>query len=76
MRILDSFSLKGYTAVVTGGAGPKFGSSISEALAEAGATVIVASRCLDTNETFVAELKDCNHTAYAEQLDIADVDSI
>ena len=76
MGILDKFSLKGYTAVVTGGAGPKFGSSISEALAEAGATVIVASRNLDKTREFVAELKDRNHTAYAEQLDITDIDSI
>ncbi len=76
MGILDTFSLKGYTAVVTGGAGPKFGSSISEALAEAGATIIVASRDLDKNRKFVAELKNRNHTAYAERLDITKVVSI
>lgn len=76
MGILDTFSLKGYTAVVTGGAGPKFGSSISEALAEAGATVIVASRSLAKNQEFVAELKDRNFTAHAEELDITDTNSI
>jgi NAD(P)-dependent dehydrogenase (short-subunit alcohol dehydrogenase family) len=43
MGILDKFSLKGRIALVSGGAGPMFGSSISEALAEAGATLISAS---------------------------------
>ena len=38
MGILDRFSLQGRIALVSGGAGPQFGSSISEALAEAGAT--------------------------------------
>ena len=36
MPILDRFSLKGKVALVTAGAGPLFGSSLSEALAEAG----------------------------------------
>ncbi|MEE2659233.1 MAG: hypothetical protein VX733_12060 [Candidatus Latescibacterota bacterium] len=31
MGILDRFSLQGRTALVTGGAGPMFGSSISDA---------------------------------------------
>ena len=39
MSILEKFSLKGRIALVSGGAGPMFGSSISEALAEAGATM-------------------------------------
>ena len=37
MSILDRFSLKERVALVTAGAGPLFGSSISQALAEAGA---------------------------------------
>ena len=52
MGILDRFSLKNRIALVSGGAGPMFGSSISEALAEAGATVITASRSLERNEAF------------------------
>ena len=49
MGILDKFKLDGRTALVTAGAGPLFGSSITQALAEAGATVITASRSLDRN---------------------------
>ena len=43
MGILDRFSLRGRVALVTAGAGPLFGSSISQALAEAGATATAAS---------------------------------
>lgn len=57
MSILDRFSLKGKVALVTAGAGPLFGSSITEGLAEAGATVITASRSLDRNEAFAAKLR-------------------
>lgn len=52
MSILDRFSLRGKIALVTAGAGPLFGSSISRALAEAGATVITASRSLEANQEF------------------------
>ncbi len=49
MNVLDSFSLKGKVALVTGGAGHKggYGAQISEALYEAGATVFIASRNMD-----------------------------
>ncbi len=76
MGVLDSFSLAGRTAVVTGGAGPQFGSSISEALAEAGATVVVASRGLENNRRFVAGLNERGFDAHPEALDITNVDSI
>jgi len=76
MGVLESFSLKGRIAVVTGGAGPQFGSSISEALAEAGATVVVASRDFENNRRFVAELNDRGFDAHPEELDITSPKSI
>lgn len=76
MGILDKFSLKGRIALVSGGAGPLFGSSISEALAEAGATLISASRSLERNEEFAERLRRQGHEAHALQLDITSLDSI
>lgn len=76
MGVLDSFGLKGRIAVVTGGAGPQFGSSISEALAEAGATVIVASRNMENNHRFVAGLNERGYDAHPEELDITNTESI
>jgi NAD(P)-dependent dehydrogenase (short-subunit alcohol dehydrogenase family) len=63
MPILDRFSLKGKISLVTAGAGPLFGSSLSEALAEAGAKVITASRSLERNEEFAAGLRDKGYDA-------------
>ena len=63
MPILDRFSLRGRVALITAGAGPLFGSSISTGLAEAGATVITASRSLDRNQEFAAGLRAAGHDA-------------
>ena len=76
MSILDRFSLRGRTALVTAGAGPLFGSSISTALAEAGATLITASRSLDRNQEFAESLRSQGHDAHAMQVDIEDTGSI
>ncbi|MDB5385348.1 MAG: Short-chain dehydrogenase [Planctomycetaceae bacterium] len=76
MGILDKFSLKGRIALVTAGAGPLFGSSISQSLAEAGATVITASRSLEANQEFAESLRSAGHEAYGMQFDLSDPDSI
>lgn len=76
MGILDRFSLKGRIALVTAGAGPLFGSSISQALSEAGATVITASRSLDANQQFAESLRAAGYDAHGMQFDLSDPDSI
>jgi len=76
MTILEKFSLKNRIALVTAGAGPQFGSSLSEGLAEAGATVITASRSLARNEEFAAALQEKNYDVHGAQLDISDIASI
>ncbi len=76
MSILDRFSLRGKTAVVTAGAGPLFGRSISEALAEAGATLVTASRSLERNEAYAAELRAKGYDAHGLACDVSDGASI
>jgi NAD(P)-dependent dehydrogenase (short-subunit alcohol dehydrogenase family) len=63
MTVLDSFSLKGKTALVTGGAG-LYGRQIVRALAEAGAKTFAASRGLEALRADAARLA-------ADGLDVA-----
>jgi NAD(P)-dependent dehydrogenase (short-subunit alcohol dehydrogenase family) len=75
MNVLDMFRIEGQIAIVTGGAG-LYGVHICEALCEAGATVIVASRNLDNCERVALELRERGLTAKGMQLDLADEHSI
>ena len=76
MAVLDRFRLDGKVALVTAGAGPLFGSSISEALAEAGATVITASRSEQRNAEFAEGLRKRGLAAHGRQVDLAEASSI
>lgn len=68
--ILDSFSLRGKTALVTGGAG-LYGRQIVQALCEAGARTYIASRNLASLEEVARETG-----ALARNLDLAEESSI
>jgi NAD(P)-dependent dehydrogenase (short-subunit alcohol dehydrogenase family) len=76
MSVLDRFRLDGRVALITAGAGPLFGSSCTEALAEAGATVITASRSLERNKEYAETLRARSLAAHGMQLDIGDPASI
>src|SRR6188472_4178555 len=76
MGILDRFSLAGRVALVTAGAGPLFGRSISTALAEAKATVVTASRSRERNEQFATEMRSLGHDVPGLDFDLEDLESI
>ena len=68
MNVLDSFSLKGKVALVTGGAG-KYGRQILEAVAEAGAVTYVAARNLKALQEVADELNERGFDVRACQYD-------
>lgn len=72
------FSLEGKIALITAGAGDLFGSSVTEALAEAGATVIVASRSLERNQSYAEAMEAHGYAGGAKgyAVDISDPESI
>jgi NAD(P)-dependent dehydrogenase (short-subunit alcohol dehydrogenase family) len=75
MSVMDSFSLSGKTALVTGGAG-SYGRNIVQALAEAGARTYIASRNLEALESLAEEHRVLGHDVRALVLDQADEASI
>ena len=76
MHIKDLFCLKDKVILITGGEG-LYGSSITEALAEAEATIITASPFLDNATKFVEDLKAKGLVnIYAKYVDQADHVSI
>ncbi len=73
--MLASFSLKDHTILLTGAAG-LFGRGLAKALAEAGATLIIASRDADKLQA-VAEAETAQgHRVFAERFDQGDEASI
>lgn len=72
---LDLFRLHDKVALVTGGTGI-VGRPISQALAEAGATVVIASRNKDKCVAFAEELRKRGLQAEGERLDLSSEDDI
>jgi len=75
MNVIESFSLKGKVAFLTGGAG-KYGRQIVSALAEAGSKTFIASRNLDALEKVALEERGRGYDVSALQLHLEDEASI
>jgi NAD(P)-dependent dehydrogenase (short-subunit alcohol dehydrogenase family) len=75
MHTQKLFELNDRIAIVTGGSG-LYGKSISLALAESGATVIIASRNLEKCREFAQEINDLGLKADAFKLDQGEEESI
>lgn len=75
MTVLDLFSLKGKTAIVTGG-GRGLGAQIAQGFAEAGANVVLCSRKVEACEAVAAELADLGVQTLALACDVTKPEDI
>lgn len=75
MNVMESFSLKGKVALLTGGAG-LYGRQIVAALAEAGAKLYIASRGVEALEKVAKEERDRGFDVTALSLDLESDESI
>lgn len=69
MSVLDMFNLKGKVAVITGG-GSGLGLQMATALAEAGASIVLASRRLELCQQYADELSKLGCKTLAAQTDV------
>jgi NAD(P)-dependent dehydrogenase (short-subunit alcohol dehydrogenase family) len=74
-KLLDSFSLKGKTALVTG-AGSGLGQRFAQVLAEAGAKVACCARRLELVEKTAQQIRQSGGVAFACAMDITQRDSV
>ncbi|HEU5140223.1 MAG TPA: SDR family oxidoreductase [Bacillales bacterium] len=75
MHVQELFSLKGKTAMVTGG-GRGLGEQIAVAFAEAGANVVVCSRKLETCRETAEKLRDNNVESLALACDVTNPEDV
>lgn len=73
--VWDLFRLKECVAIVTGGAG-KLGGQMADALAEAGAHIVVASRNLDKCRAKAETLSAAHAEAWPVAVDVTDEESV
>jgi NAD(P)-dependent dehydrogenase (short-subunit alcohol dehydrogenase family) len=75
MNVKQLFDLTGKVILVTGGAG-NYGKCIAEGLAEAGATVIIASRNIENGDAVAADFRKAGLDVHALQVDQGDHESV
>ncbi|MDN5287786.1 MAG: family oxidoreductase, partial [Mucilaginibacter sp.] len=75
MNVKQLFDLTGKVILVTGGAG-NYGKCMAEGLAEAGATVIIASRNIENVEAVASNFRKAGLDVHALQVDQGDHESV
>ena len=75
MHVQELFKLEGKTALVTGG-GRGLGAQMAEALAEAGANVVVCSRKTEACQEMSNRLKEKGVKSLALKCDITNADDV